>query len=190
METTMTKDKARKSATRTRAGGTHDRRTEMSYTEAHRTDPQNATQDGSPEGIAPTAPGVLPIDELDDHLATAESMYRSDDPYKRAAGYTHAARLYTELAQHAADPTWTMAAIMAGQMYDVLAARTRFENGIPTLRPKTEAANLYLGNCHQCGRPWQGNSNGACEHCPRLLFGVSSRKAPPGQPVNLADLQN
>jgi len=154
----MTKDKACKRATRTRAGGTRDRRTEMSYTEAHRTDPQNAARGGSPEGIAPTAPGVLPIGDLEDYLTTAESLYRSDDPYERAAGYTHAARLHTELAQHTDDPTWTMAAIMAGQMYDVLAARTRFEHQIPTLRPKTEAANLHLGNCHQFRRYAAGRS--------------------------------
>jgi hypothetical protein len=40
----MTQDKARKRNTRTRAGGTRDRRTEMSYTEAHRTDPHDTEQ--------------------------------------------------------------------------------------------------------------------------------------------------
>lgn len=58
---------------------------EISCTAGHRTDPPNAARDGSPEGIAPTAPGVLPIGELEEYLTTAESSYRSGDPYERAA---------------------------------------------------------------------------------------------------------
>jgi hypothetical protein len=75
-------------------------------------------------------------------------------------------------------------------MYAVLASQTRFEHGIPTLYPKTEATNLHLGRCSHCGRPWQSGLDGACEHCPRLLFGATPQDAaqakhlPGGEPVD------
>jgi len=50
MELPMTKDKVRKRASRDRAGGTRDRRTTMSYTKAHRTDPT------APRGTTGRAP--------------------------------------------------------------------------------------------------------------------------------------
>lgn len=137
---------------------------------------------------------LLPMDELQRHLDEAESLFTSDDPYARQRGYTNASRLYGELARHTDDPMWAMAAMMAGQMYGVLASQTRFEHGIPTVFPKTEAQNLHLGRCQHCGRPWQGYLDGACERCPRLMFGATpddrehARRFHDARPVDLADL--
>lgn len=138
--------------------------------------------------------GLLPMDDLRRYLDEAEQLFGSTDPYARQRGYANAGRLYGELARHTDDPTWAMAATMAGQMYSVLASQVRFEHRIPTVLPKTEAHNLHLGRCWHCGRPRQGYLEGACEHCPRLSFGATpedrdhARRLPAGQPVDLADL--
>jgi hypothetical protein len=135
-----------------------------------------------------------PMRDLQRWLDQAEQLVTSDDPHARQRGYANAASLYGELARHTDDPTWAKAAMMAGQMCGVLASQVRFEHGIPTPDPKTEAHNLHLGSCAHCGRPWQGSLDGACEYCPRLLFGATpetrdqAERLPVGRPTDLADL--
>jgi len=181
----MTMDKARKRRTREGASAGGD-----SYAYAHRTDPwrKDAGESARPRPQVPRA-------DLERYLTEAEGLFASGDPYERQRGYSSAGRLYGELSLHTDDPTWKMAAKLASEMYAVLAARVRWEHGIPTILPKTEAGYLYLGACEHCGRPWQGDLDGACEHCPRLLYGPTpesreqARELPVGKPVDLRDLQ-
>lgn len=76
----MTKDKARKRATRERAGGTRDRRTGVSYTEAHRTDQQ---RDPSPEpggrGALHLSGGHMTITEEEAQRACEQDLYELFD---------------------------------------------------------------------------------------------------------------
>lgn len=109
---------------------------------------------------------------IETNLDEAEQAYSSHDPYRKAAGYDLAGRLYTELASHVADSTLAAACMQAGQHYQVLAAQTRFTHRVPTLFPRREATLLgLLGRCAACGRGWSLDPDGACPHCPRLLYG-------------------
>lgn len=70
------------------------------------------------------------------------------------------------------------AACMLASFHDQeTAARIRFEHRIPTLFPKSMAAQAGLQRCEWCGRPWQADPEGACEHCPRLMWGPAPRSA-------------
>lgn len=115
---------------------------------------------------------------IEANLDEAERAYQSDDPYRKAAGYDLAGRLYTELACHVDDRTLAAACMQAGQHYQVLAAQTRFTHRIPTLFPRREATLLgLLGRCVACGRGWSLDPGGACPHCPRLLYGPTPDSA-------------
>jgi hypothetical protein len=66
---------------------------------------------------------------------------------------------------------YAAACARASLLDEQTAAKIRFEHSIPTLYPRTQAHALNLGTCSSCGRPWQADPDGACEHCPRLLYG-------------------
>ncbi|SFW12980.1 hypothetical protein [Amycolatopsis australiensis] len=134
--------------------------------------------------------------ELSLLLDEAEQAYRQDDdPYLKQAGFSAASRLYEQLAGGTDDPTWKHAARMAGLMFSVLGARTRWAHGIPTITPRAEAELLGLGACEGCGRPWQvDDAAELCEQCPRLRFGPTPQSADEavrlgsGEPVSLREL--
>ncbi|MEV6832045.1 hypothetical protein [Amycolatopsis sp. NPDC051102] len=134
--------------------------------------------------------------ELNLLLDAAEQAYRQDDdPHRKQAGYSAASRLYEQLAGRTDDPTWKHAARMAGLMFSVLGARTRWAHGIPTITPRAELELLGLGVCENCGRPWQvDDAAESCEQCPRLRFGPTPQSAEEaaqlgsGEPVALREL--
>ncbi|GAB3167486.1 hypothetical protein GCM10027258_92900 [Amycolatopsis stemonae] len=183
----MTKNARSKRRTRAKA-----REGDEPYTRAQASRTTPWRKNGAPAG----GNSGLTRAELNRLLDEAERAYRQDeDPFLRQAGYSSASRLYDELATHTDDPTWKHAARLAAGMLSVFAARTRWEHGIPTLHPQTEAHLLGLGVCESCGRPWQSESTEeSCDRCPRLLFGPSpqsleeSARLGAGEPINLRDV--
>jgi hypothetical protein len=125
-------------------------------------------------------PGTASLEQIAENLDYAEQRFTLPaghhihlDPYEQQHGYQVASDAYGQLAFHQADPTLAMACRLASAYYHLLAARIRFTDRIPTLRPGTEAAVLALPNlCVVCGRPWQQGTAGACPACPELTFGV------------------
>lgn len=109
--------------------------------------------------------------DIEQWITDAEQAFNDADPYRRQDGYARAARAYRTLASQLNDATLKLACNLAADKYDDVAARIRWEHGIPTIFPRTELGRLVLGTCDHCGRPWQADLEGACEHCPRLLFG-------------------
>lgn len=120
---------------------------------------------------APPA-GTMSREQISENLAYAEGLFADPDPYRRQHGYETARRAYEALAYHQEDPMLAMACRQAAARYHARGAFVRFEHGIPTIFPRTEAAALGLeGCCQACGRPWSLRIEGACPQCPRLTFG-------------------
>lgn len=134
--------------------------------------------------------GGRPWAALVEQLDAAEACLEHDDPYVRAAAYASRASVYGALHVQTRSPVYAAACARASVLDEQTAARIRFEHDIPTLYPGTSAEAVGLRRCQHCGRPWQDNAAGACEHCPRLLFGPTPRtraeagKFPPGEVVN------
>lgn len=116
------------------------------------------------------------IERLDD----AEAHLDDPDPYARAAAFASRARLHEQLYAQTTDPVYAAACARAAVCDDITAARIRYEHGIPTIMPRTEAELLGLRRCEFCGRPWQISDLGACPRCPRLRFGPTPNRRPDG----------
>lgn len=148
----------------------------ISYQDAlYRLDPARGALQSHAPGIFNNDRGVgIPLtwEDLNRYMDRDDEWIQdSRDPYTRAAGFKHRALLWGQLAVQTKDPTYAAACTLAGLTDQVSAARIRFEHGIPTILPKTEAELLGLRTCDWCGRPWQADATGACPKCPRLLFG-------------------
>jgi len=165
----MTQDKARKKQARDRAAETGE-----SYSRSARL---TAQATGAPAGF--TASDGMTWAQIVQYLDDAEThLDITDDPYLEASAFQARAGIYYSLAASTSEPVYAAACARAALQDETSAARIRFTNGIPTLTPRTEAARLGLNTCDWCGRPWQANGEGACPHCPRLLFGPSPRSIP------------
>lgn len=116
--------------------------------------------------------------EIEAELDEAEQTWGSHDPYRRAAGYEATGQLFEELSIKMHDNMLVAACEQAGEHYQTLAARIRFNAGIPTMMPRREAALLGMNRqCAHCGRAWSLDPTGGCEHCPRLLVGPTPQSA-------------
>ncbi|WKV76612.1 hypothetical protein AW27_034245 (plasmid) [Streptomyces sp. PCS3-D2] len=130
---------------------------------------------------------VMPYAEIDrrinaagdviDHETQVHRAGGQDDPYRRAAAFEARSMGWLELAAHAEGSNFHAACMLASFHDQETAARIRFEHRIPTLFPKSMAAQAGLQCCEWCGRPWQADPEGACEHCPRLMWGPAPRSA-------------
>lgn len=194
----MTQDKQLKRKARQLAAETG-----QSYQSAlHQLDPtrgataaqaQTAAHDAPPAVFSSDRPAeagyVLSWDRLIEHLDDAEARLDDPDPYARAAAFRARARLYHQLYAQTTDAVYGAACARASVCDDISAARIRFEHGIATITPRTEAELVGLRACPDCGRPWQRSVEGACPRCPRLLFGATptsrqeAESLPPGTPV-------
>lgn len=183
----MTQDKQLKRKARELAA-----RTGQSYQSAlYELDPDRAgaAQDRPPAIFSPTVDDglALPWDRLIEHLDTAEADLDHPDPYARAAAHDARARLHIQLYAQTTHPVYAAACARASVCDDISAARVRFAHGIPTIKPRSEAELVGLRRCAWCARPWQADPTGACEHCPRLLFGptptsrADAERMPPPQ---------
>ena len=170
-------------------------RTGESYTEARRAVARPVDPDAAPAMFDTSRVdfGVLSWERLVELVDDAEAHLDDPDPYVRATAYTARARLYAQLASQTTNSVYSAACLRAGLCDDITAARIRFEHAIPTLMPRTEADLLGLRTCSWCGRPWQADPAGACEHCPRLRFGpaphdrAEAKRLPPPTPVDPAE---
>jgi hypothetical protein len=185
----MTQDKQLKRRARELAA-----KTGQSYQSAlYELDPERAaaTADRPPAIFTAQLPDgpSLSWAALIEHLDAAEARLDDPDPYVRAAAFESRARLHIQLYAQTTDAVYAAACARASVCDDMSAARIRFEHGIPTIRPGTEQKLLGLRLCERCGRPWQASTEGACPHCPRLLFGPTpgsrddARRAVPGRPA-------
>ena len=113
------------------------------------------------------------------------------DPFSKASGYDQRSRLHMELARLTEDPDVRRALRILSNYEMNEAARTRFTHSIPTPRPKAVASRTGLQTCLLCGRPWQVSPEGACDLCPRLMFGPTphsqqeAEELPPGIEVDV-----
>lgn len=122
--------------------------------------------------------GTMSRDQIAAHLAFAAEHFAADDPYERAHAFSCAGRAYESLALHQDDEMLRTACQQAALRYEMQAARVRFDYGIPTTRPKTEAELLGIRFCESCRRPWQiPPGKGSCPDCPVLLFGPTPTTA-------------
>ncbi|MGH3568534.1 MAG: hypothetical protein ACRDRH_21410 [Pseudonocardia sp.] len=151
-------------------------------TEQHELTLPDSRQGNAMTDLDVALPGVRSRPQIEEALNEAEPLFTNPDPYQRQAGYDAAAQCYADLVAYAPDPTWKMACRQAEQRYRTLAARVRWEHRIPTLQPNSEVALLGINSCADCGRPWQLDTAGACEHCPQLLHGPT--------PLTAADAAN
>ena len=128
---------------------------------------------------------------IEETITAGEDAFRDADPYRRQAGYERAASGYNALADQTDDAAYKMACRLAALTYQREAAIIRWDNGIPSLPPRTEVTLIGVRTCRWCGRPWQVETDGACEHCPRPLFGVPAHSAaeakryPAGDPADV-----
>jgi hypothetical protein len=114
---------------------------------------------------------------LVERLDEAEAHLRDPDPYRRQAAHDARAMVYDGLAAQTSDSVYHAACIRAAICDRTSAARIRWQHGIPTLYPRTEAHLLGFGQCPECGRPWQLSTAGACPHCPTLQHGPTPTSA-------------
>ncbi|MCY0923194.1 hypothetical protein OS965_34520 [Streptomyces sp. H27-G5] len=120
------------------------------------------------------------INEAGDAIDHETEVHRAggqDDPYRRAAAFEARSMAWLEMAAHAEGSNFHAACMLASFHDQETAARIRFEHSIPSLFPKTMAGRVGLQCCDWCGRPWQADPDGACEHCPRLMWGPTPRTA-------------
>lgn len=68
---------------------------------------------------------------------------------------------------------YAVACHYAAQLDHEDAARHRYAGGVPSLFPGVQVQLLHLqdARCGACGRPWQLDTDGRCDQCPRLMFG-------------------
>lgn len=112
-------------------------------------------------------------DSLIERLDRCEEDLEDPDPYVRAHAFHARAGVYSELAAATTSDVYQAACYRSEVLDKSTAASIRFTAGIPTLFPRTETSLLGLNTCEWCGRPWQVSAEGACPHCPRLMFGPS-----------------
>lgn len=137
------------------------------------------------DGSGPDRPVPYPqikerLDEADRVLQEETELHRAgeqDDPHRRAQAFDARSMAWLELAAHAEGSEYHAACMLASFHDQETAARIRFEHSIPSLFPQTMAARVGLQCCEWCGRPWQADPEGACEHCPRLMWGPTPRSA-------------
>lgn len=139
--------------------------------------------------------------DVNTRIGEASGNGNPPDPYLLASLLDGRAGLWMELARlRDADPNrpntadvYAVACHYAAILDQTDAARVRYAYSIPTLHPGALASRLDLDGhavrrCRHCGRPWQLDTDGACEKCPRLLWGISPQSAadigkyPPGEP--------
>ena len=170
---------------------------DTNYTRAQRTSPWRSSGPVD-DGSASIGRPMLTREQLEEYLNQAERAYGQDgDPWLQQAGYANASSLYADLALHTDDPTWRHTAKLASELLAIFAARIRWEHGIPTIHPQTEAYRLGLGYCRHCGRAWNAaDTTAPCESCPQLLYGPTPSSAKdaerfgPGEPVDLERVLN
>ncbi|MBV9026072.1 MAG: hypothetical protein JO362_20315 [Streptomycetaceae bacterium] len=132
--------------------------------------------------------------EVTDQEAAALREGQQHDPYRQAQAFDARAAAWLDLAGLAEGSVYHAACMLAHFQDQRTAAVIRFEHSIPTLFPRTMAAKVGLQCCQWCGRPWQADPTGACEHCPRLTWGPTPRSAqeaatgPTPQPVTREQL--
>uniref|UniRef100_UPI002F90F5E8 hypothetical protein n=1 Tax=Streptomyces virginiae TaxID=1961 RepID=UPI002F90F5E8 len=120
------------------------------------------------------------LEEADRVLQEETELHRAgeqDDPHRRAQAFDARSMAWLELASHAEGSHFHAACMLASFHDQETAARVRFEHSIPSLFPQTMAGRVGLQCCEWCGRPWQAAPEGACEHCPRLMWGPTPRSA-------------
>ncbi len=164
--------------------------TGRSFADVQRELREAAGADGPPG----TARAIARKQDLEGFLKEAVADIASEDPFRRQAALDLAGRIYLELTELTTGDVETRAFQLAALHYKREAARVRFHHGIPTIYPTAELELLQLAKCDGCGRPWQLNADGACEHCPQLLWGPAPSSQdeagafPPGKPVTPAQL--
>lgn len=136
-----------------------------------------------PAATHPEAPVVAPESRshLDAALAAALRLVTSDDPAACHRGWDTLSSLYTALIGHTADPRVTTMCEIAARWTRRRAATVRWQNHLASHDPEADLALLALGICAQCTRPWQVDTRGACERCPRPLWGPTPNSQEPDQ---------
>jgi hypothetical protein len=156
-------------------------------------DPEDFTHDP----VVPYAEVKRRLDEADAVIERETERQREEgisDPYRRAQAFQARSMAWLELARHAEGTEYHAACMLASFHDQETAARIRFQHSIPSLFPRTMVAHVGLQCCEWCGRPWQADPEGACEHCPRLMWGPTPRSAdeartgPAPQPVTREQL--
>lgn len=137
-------------------------------------------EDGGRDRPVPFLHARAHLDEANAVIEHETDVHRAggqDDPYRRAQAFDARSMAWLELAS-SSEGSYFHAACMLASFHDQeTAARIRFEHSIPSLFPQTMAARVGLQCCDWCGRPWQADPEGACEHCPRLMWGPTPRGA-------------
>ncbi|GHF75492.1 hypothetical protein GCM10010218_65560 [Streptomyces mashuensis] len=137
-------------------------------------------EDGGHDQAVPYPEVRRRLDEADAVIERETERQREEgvsDPCRRAQAFDARAAAWLELARHAQGSEYHAACMLAHFHDQETAARIRFEHSIPSLFPQTMAARVGLQCCEWCGRPWQADPEGACEHCPRLMWGPTPRSA-------------
>ncbi|GIL29158.1 hypothetical protein [Actinocatenispora comari] len=138
--------------------------------------------------------GCRAWDDIVTGLDAAEQHLQDSDPYARAAAAADRGRLFAQMGARTTDKVYAHVCQLAALYEEQEGARIRCRHRIPTVFPRTQAAAVGLSTCDWCGRPWQADPTGACEHCPRLVFGPSpasreeAARYSPGQPVTADDI--
>lgn len=141
-------------------------------------------EDGGLDRLVPFRDVKRRLDEADAVIRQEGEQERTEgvhDPYRRAQAFFARSMAWLELARHAEGTEYHAACMLASFHDQHTAAALRFEYSIPTLFPQTMAAHAGLQCCEWCGRPWQADSEGACERCPRLMWGPTPRSADEAQ---------
>ncbi|MEU8765005.1 hypothetical protein [Streptomyces sp. NPDC048659] len=147
---------------------------------AARPEPYDPEWDGGRDRPTPFPEIKRRLDEADRVLQEETELHHAgeqDDPHRRAQAFDARSMAWLELAAHAEGSEYHAACMLASFHDQETAARIRFEHSIPSLFPQTMAARVGLQCCEWCGRPWQADPEGACEHCPRLMWGPTPRSA-------------
>lgn len=151
---------------------THTNSSEPNTTNTDHTN-SGACQSATPTGILNPMPSMkLDRSVVEETITAGEEHSRDEDPCRRQAGYEEAASGYNSLAAQTDDPTYAQACRLAALFYEREAVINRWDNRIPALQPRAEVKLIGFRTCRSCGRPWQIDTDGACEHCPQPLFGV------------------
>lgn len=142
--------------------------------------PQYDPEDFGPDPVVPYPEVKRRLDEADAVIEGETERQREEgisDSYRRAQAFDTRSMAWLELARLAEGTEYHAACMLASFHDQETAARIRFEHSIPSLFPQTMAARVGLQCCEWCGRPWQADPEGACEHCPRLMWGPTPRSA-------------